>query len=131
MNSLVDAVRSTEGFVHLRYLSIASGIIVLLGVVVALFSTGTGSLLTFGALMGQPGMIATILDVYAGIAFFSAWVCFRENAKEHLWTCVGWVTLFVLTGNIGTAVYLFQAALKAGGDYEVLLFGNRRFEFQH
>jgi hypothetical protein len=122
-----------EQFKHVRLVAFVSGFTVTLGIIVAMFSglSTSPDHISFGTLLKQAGMIATILDVYAGIALFSAWVYFRENGKENKLVSISWILLFICTGNIGTCIYLFRAASKAAGDWETLLFGNRRFEFGH
>jgi hypothetical protein len=92
---------------------------------------GLNDVIGWKQLMIQPGMITTLIDLLVGVMFFSAWVCFRENFKENKCKCLLWIFVFIMTGNIGTGIYLFKAAIQSAGDYESLLFGNRRFEFHH
>jgi len=120
-----------EQFKHIRLLAFLAGGIVVIGILAAAFSSLNPAALGFGALIKSAGFIAVILDVYAGIALFSAWVWFREDGSKHKLPCIGWILLFICTGNIGTAIYMFRAASRAEGDFETLLFGGRRFEFTH
>ena len=71
-------------------------------------------------LTGMPWGVVTLIDFYIGILIFSTWVCFRES---NLALMVAWITAFVLTGNLATAVYLLKAVVQAKGDMQKLMLG--------
>ena len=59
----------------------------------------------------------TLIDLYVGVAIFSAFVAWRER---HVAVTVAWVVLFVILGNLATAVYLLVASLRASSVEELL-----------
>lgn len=54
-------------------------------------------------LTGDPWFQVTVIDLYAGIAIFYAWVFARESSWLQR---VGWLFLFLFLGNMATAIYL-------------------------
>lgn len=60
----------------------------------------------------------TVIDIYAGLAVFGAWVAYRE--KRPLRIALWWLALVTL-GNLTTGVYLIVALRRAGSLDELLL----------
>ncbi len=73
-------------------------------------------------LMAMPWGIITIIDVYVGILFFSAWVWYRE---QYAWISMIWIVSFICLGNFATAIYLLKAVLEAKGNLDVISSGYR------
>lgn len=59
----------------------------------------------------------TLIDLYVGVAIFSAFVAWRERRAA---VTVAWVASFVILGNLATAVYLLVASLRAPSIEELL-----------
>lgn len=51
----------------------------------------------------------TLVDLYVGLAFFGAWVAFRERSVLPV---AGWWIGLVVLGNLAAAVYLAIAAFR-------------------
>lgn len=60
----------------------------------------------------------TLIDLYTGLAFFGAWVAFRE--KNAIAIAAWWVGLVVL-GNLAAAIYLAIAAFRVDTPTKLLL----------
>lgn len=45
----------------------------------------------------------TLIDLYVGLVFFSAFVLWRERSLP---TALAWISSFLVLGNLATAVYL-------------------------
>lgn len=74
------------------------------------------------AIWAVPWGKVTLIDLYIGLAFFAAWVWFREGSRPK--TLAWWVGLAAL-GNLAAAMYLAMAAFSARNVAE-LLAGDRR-----
>ena len=73
-------------------------------------------------LINMPWGIVTLIDVYIGLLFFSAWVGWREtNTVKRLF----WIISFMCLGNLATAVYLFKALTEAEGDISIFFQGHK------
>jgi cytochrome b561 len=59
----------------------------------------------------------TLIDLYAGLALFAAWIAVRETSRIRI--ALWWVALVVL-GNFAAGVYLVRAAMLAGDTRELL-----------
>lgn len=59
----------------------------------------------------------TLIDLYVGVAIFSAFVAWRERRVA---TTLAWIVSFVVLGNLATAVYLLIASLRSGSVEELL-----------
>lgn len=62
-------------------------------------------------LLQMPWGLATLLDVYIGLALFSGWILWRETSRL---TAAAWVVLILVTGNLGTCCYVLRAVLTSG-----------------
>ncbi|MGB7859532.1 MAG: DUF1475 family protein [Acidimicrobiia bacterium] len=82
----------------------------------------TGSISNEGsAIWALPWGRVTLIDLYIGLAFFGAWVAFRE--RSIIRTIAWWVSLLLL-GNLAAAVYLVVASFGSANSRE-LIAGNR------
>ena len=59
----------------------------------------------------------TLIDLYVGIALFGAFVAWRERSVVS--TSL-WIALFIVLGNLATAVYILLAAMRADSVEELL-----------
>lgn len=59
----------------------------------------------------------TLIDLYVGIALFGAFVAWRERSVT---VTVLWILLFIVLGNLATAVYVLLAAMQADSVEELL-----------
>jgi Protein of unknown function (DUF1475) len=100
----------------IRSLSLAGLVAMTIGIVAAL---STGSFFSEGsALWDLPWGKVTLLDLYVGLAFFGAWIAFREKSKVR--TVVWWVALLLL-GNLASAVYLVIASFTSSSPRQLLV----------
>lgn len=70
-----------------------------------------------GALLHRPWGLLALVDIYVGLALFSAWVIWREPSPL---AAAAWVVIFLVAGNLGTCVYVLRAlrqARRAGGGF--------------
>ncbi len=99
----------------------AFGLIVMISALA--FGFSNGNFFTEGNhLMTMPWGIVTIVDIYVGLLFFSAWVWYREKSTT---VKVFWTLLFIGLGNLATAVYLIKALTEARGNMNILSSGYR------
>ena len=75
-----------------------------------------------GALMENPWGLATVLDVYVGIALFCCWVAWREASAPR---AVVWIALIALGGNLISTLYVLLALRASGGEFEKFWHGPR------
>jgi cytochrome b561 len=70
------------------------------------------------AIWALPWGKVSIIDLYAGLVIFGAWIALRESnrARIALW----WVALVVL-GNFAAGIYLVRAAMLADSTRQLLL----------
>ena len=54
----------------------------------------------------DPWGIVSLVDVYVGFIFFSAWVIFRE---KKLWIALLWTAAIMILGNFPAGIYAFLA----------------------
>jgi hypothetical protein len=69
------------------------------------------------AIWGLPWGKVTLVDLYAGLAIFGAWIALRES--RPLRVGIWWVALITL-GNLAAGVYLVKASLDARTVTELL-----------
>jgi hypothetical protein len=91
----------------IRYASLAS-LIVMASMIV--FSISTGNLFEEGAIIGSLvwGQMS-LVDLYVGFFLVYLWVFYKESS---LITRVIWAILFVVTGSMATALYIYKESLK-------------------
>lgn len=75
---------------------------------------------TAGDLVEEGGLLlalawgrATIIDVYAGLALFAAWVWQRE---PRWWVAGAWIAALCLMGNLAAGCYVVLAARRCLGN---------------
>ncbi len=59
----------------------------------------------------------TLIDLYVGILFFSAYVIWREQSMP---STLLWIAAFLVLGNLATAVYLVVGAIRADSVDELM-----------
>ncbi|MDJ0954272.1 MAG: DUF1475 domain-containing protein, partial [Acidimicrobiia bacterium] len=64
----------------------------------------------------------TLIDLYAGLVIFAAWVAYRESRRGVV--AIWWFALATL-GNLAAGVYL-ALALRRAADVKGLLLGSGR-----
>ncbi len=70
----------------------------------------------------DPWGIVSLVDVYVGFIFFSAWVVYRE---KHLWAALLWVAAIMILGNFPAGIYAFLALQGSGNDWRRFWMGAR------
>ena len=81
---------------------------------VLLYAALTGDFLSDGgALMDNPWGLATLVEVYAGLALFAGWVVWREDSPLR---SAMWIVPMVFVGNLVACLYVLRAAWDARGD---------------
>ncbi len=53
-----------------------------------------------------------LIDVYAGMALFAAWIAWRERVVA----AIAWIAALLAIGNLVACIYLATAWVRAGGD---------------
>ena len=90
-------------------LSTASAAIVMLSAIVLAFAGG--DFLSEGRdLLASPWGRLTLIDLYVGLGFFSAFVLWRERSLPM---ALAWISSFLVLGNLATAIYLVWIARRA------------------
>jgi hypothetical protein len=101
--------------------------------VALLGAVAQGGILIYGFMQGDfaaagqfffkdPWGIVSLVDVYVGFMFFSAWIIFRE--KNPL-VALLWVIAIIILGNFPAGVYAFLALQKSGGSWNRFWMGER------
>jgi len=70
------------------------------------------------AIWGLPWGKVTLIDLYAGLVIFGAWVAVREASRVT--TALWWIALTTL-GNLAAGVYLLRALFDAEDTNELLM----------
>lgn len=70
------------------------------------------------AIWALPWGKVTLIDLYAGLAMFGAWVALRETRRSRI--VLWWVALVTL-GNLAAGVYLLRALHTATDTTELLV----------
>lgn len=74
------------------------------------------------AIVENPWGLATVLDVYVGIALLCCWVAWREASAPR---AAAWIVLIALGGNLVSALYVLLAINSSRGDFETFWHGRR------
>ena len=74
------------------------------------------------AIWALPWGRVALIDLYAGLVIFGAWIAVRETSRARI--ALWWVALGVL-GNFAAGVYLVRATLLSANTRELLM-GERR-----
>lgn len=64
----------------------------------------------------------SLIDLYAGLALFVAWVVYRERSPVR---SLIWIVLLVVTGNLAAGAYVGMAAGRSGGSAGRFFMGDR------
>jgi hypothetical protein len=59
----------------------------------------------------------TLIDLYAGLALFAAWIVLRETSRTRI---ALWLVALVVLGNFAAGVYVVRATLLASDTRELL-----------
>lgn len=70
------------------------------------------------AIWALPWGKVSIVDIYAGLVIFGAWIAVRETSRARI--ALWWAALVVL-GNFAAGLYLVRAAMLAADTRELLL----------
>jgi hypothetical protein len=109
-------------FTALRLICVVVISAVTSAVIYAIANSGTDRWAPVGDIILHPVVVATIIDVYAGIAFVGAWVWSREfSAKKS----IAWILFFIVSGNIGVGIYMLKTMYQSNGDPVVFFLGQR------
>ena len=65
----------------------------------------------------------TVIDVYAGLTLFAAWVWWRE---PRAWVAGGWIVALCLLGNLAAGCYVALAAFMCRGSAPRFWLGSQR-----
>ena len=95
-----------------------------------------GGILVYGFMQGDfaaagqfffkdPWGIVSLVDVYVGFMFFSAWIIFREKS---LLTALLWVAAIIILGNFPAGVYAFLALQNSGNSWKRFWMGARAID---
>ncbi len=71
--------------------------------------------------VGTKWGITTLVDLYAGLAFVSAWIACIERSRTR---AVMWAIALGLTGNLATVVYVAMRARSARTVREIFIPGS-------
>lgn len=71
---------------------------------------------------GEPWGIVSLVDVYVGFLFFSAWIVYRE---KHLLIAILWVVSIMILGNFPAGIYIFLALQTSGKDWKKFWMGKQ------
>ena len=104
-------------------------------IVALLGALAQGGILVYGFLQGDfaaagqfffndPWGIVSLVDVYVGFIFFSAWVLYRE---KHIWKALLWVASIMVLGNFPAGIYAFLALNKSENNWRKFWMG-RHFQ---
>ena len=104
-------------------------------IVALLGALAQGGILVYGFLQGDfaaagqfffndPWGIVSLVDVYVGFVFFSAWVLYRE---KHIWKALLWVASIMVLGNFPAGIYAFLALNKSENNWRKFWMG-RHFQ---
>jgi hypothetical protein len=94
----------------------------LIAMTVALvFAFSQGDLFSEGALLlSMPWGIVSLVDLYVGFTFFSAWIIYREKSVG---ASILWVILMMILGFFAAGVYILLALRKSDGDWALFWMG--------
>jgi hypothetical protein len=109
----------------------------LIAKLIALFGAlAQGGILIYGFTQGDfgaagtfffndPWGIVSLVDVYVGFIFFSAWVIYREKS---LLVALLWVISIMILGNFPAGVYAFIALQNSNNNWKQFWMGSHHSE---
>jgi hypothetical protein len=94
-------------------------------------ATAQGAILLYGFVRGDfsaagnfffndPWGIVSLVDVYVGFIFFSAWVIYRE---KNLFIALLWTVFIMVLGNFPAGIYAFLALNASDGNWRKFWMG--------
>ena len=106
------------------FIAAAIGSCVMVGFL--LHSFINGNLLSEGrVLLDMPWGVMSLVDLYTGLLLFSCWIWWRE---PHRSDALLWTLALLLSGNLGSCLYVLIAILRSNGRLERFISGPRRAE---
>jgi len=66
--------------------------------------------------------IMSLVDIYIGLLLFSCWIWWRERYTS---TALLWTHALLLTGNLGSCVYVLVAIWQSKGKLDRFIYGHR------
>lgn len=78
-----------------------------------------------GAILRNNWGIMSLVDLYAGLIIFSAWIMFREKNKLLI---VAMMPMMLLFGFLTAGIYILYNIYKSDGDWTKFFLGTRREE---
>ena len=73
-----------------------------------------------GEILRNPWGIVSLVDLYTGFTFFSAWIIYREKSVPLAFF---WVILMMILGFFSASVYIFLAFYNSKGDWKKFWMG--------
>lgn len=100
-------------------------------IIALLGALAQGGILIYGFIQGDfgaagefffedPWGIVSLVDVYVGFLFFSAWIVYRE---KNLLVAVLWVISILILGNFPAGIYAFVALQNSGNSWKKFWMG--------
>ena len=100
-------------------------VVMLSGIVWALVS---GDFRSEGrAMMASPWALVTLIDLYAGLTLFAAWVVYGEASLSR---SLAWILALFALGNLGAGIYVLVRVARSAGDAQKFWMGNRHHAAQ-
>lgn len=101
-----------------------SSITLLAMTAVLIFGFTVGDFSSDGAkILANPWGIVSLVDLYSGFILFSIWIAYRENS---VLPAVIWIILMMTLGFWTGSIYVLIHAIKAKGNWKVLLLGKHQ-----
>jgi hypothetical protein len=106
------------------FIAAAIGSWVMVGFLIHSFLNG--DLMSEGrVLLDMPWGVMSLVDLYTGLLLFSCWIWWRE---PHRSVALLWILALLLSGNLGSCLYMLIAILRSNGRLERFISGPRRAE---
>jgi ABC-type tungstate transport system substrate-binding protein len=104
------------------FIAAAVGSCVMIGFL--LHSSINGNLMSEGrVLLDMPWGVMSLVDLYIGLLLFSCWIWWRE---PHRSVALLWTLALMVSGNLGTCLYVLIAILRSNGRLEHFIAGPAR-----
>lgn len=83
-----------------------------------------GDLMSEGrVLLDMPWGVMSLVDLYTGLLLFSCWIWWREPCRS---VALLWTLALMLSGNLGSCLYVLIAILRSNGRLECFISGPHR-----
>ncbi len=100
----------------IRTLSLIGATVMIVAIAAAFV---TGDFFTEGSdIWALPWGKVTLIDLYVALAFFGAWIAYRESSRV---ATVAWWLGLVLLGSLAAAIYLALASVNSQDRRELLM----------